>query len=295
MSEKLSPLSATMKEMMHDAKNVYADTIKNIFGIEPVQRWTESSPHKVLEAIIAEEKEHYAKILRTFVDNAQAMADIPLQAGSNLLAPHWHNNFVSGLDTVSIHCFISHNRPQIYLEIGSGNSTKFAHHSITRHNLHTRIISIDPKPRKEIDAICTQVIRSPLEKADWQTWVAALLPGDIVFFDGSHHCFQNSDATVFFTEILPVIPKNVLIGIHDIFLPYDYPETWKNRFYSEQYLLACWLLANTGKSLRIELPVHWISRAKTATSVYKILDPLWKTLPAEIPHREGAIFWFSKQ
>ena len=38
------------------------------------------------------------------------------------------------------------------LEIGSGNSTKFARRAIRDHRLCTRITSIDPHPRAEIDA-----------------------------------------------------------------------------------------------------------------------------------------------
>jgi hypothetical protein len=28
------------------------------------------------------------------------------------------------------------------------------------------------------------------------------------------------------------------VHLHDIFLPWDYPEEWRGRYYSEQYLLA---------------------------------------------------------
>ena len=54
---------------------------------------------------------------------------------------------------------------------------------------------------------------------------------------------MNSDATVFFLEILPRLPGGVLVGIHDVFLPYDYPRDYADRYYSEQYLLAAHLIA----------------------------------------------------
>ncbi len=37
-----------------------------------------------------------------------------------------------------------------------------------------------------------------------------------------------------------------MYGIHDIFLPNDYPTEWNNRFYSEQYLLMMYLLGGGG-------------------------------------------------
>src|SRR5262249_34407485 len=45
-----------------------------------------------------------------------------------------------------------------------------------------------------------------------------------------------------FLEILPNLPPGVLVHIHDIFLPLDYPPEWNDRFYSEQYMLAAMLL-----------------------------------------------------
>ena len=48
---------------------------------------------------------------------------------------------------------------------------------------------------------------------------------------------------MFFLEVLPTLPAGTLVGIHDIYLPDDYPPQWNDRYYSEQYLLAAYLLA----------------------------------------------------
>ena len=69
-----------------------------------------------------------------------------------------------------------------------------------------------------------------------------------MFVDNSHRSFMKLDVTVFFTEILPRLQPGVLVGIHDIFLPDDYPAHWDVRYYSEQYLLWRVLLARTRKS-----------------------------------------------
>jgi hypothetical protein len=103
-------------------------------------------------------------------------------------------------------------------------------------------VSIDPKPRAEIDELCTQVIRQRLEDIDQQVF-STLAPGDFLFIDSSHRVFTNSDVTTFFLEVLPHLRPGVLVHIHDIFLPWDYPHEWNARYYSEQYLMACWLLA----------------------------------------------------
>ena len=48
-------------------------------------------------------------------------------------------------------------------------------------------------------------------------------------------------------KIFPLLKKNVLVHIHDIFFPYDYPLEWlKNgRFWNEQYFLFAFLQYNS--------------------------------------------------
>jgi len=45
--------------------------------------------------------------------------------------------------------------------------------------------------------------------------------------------FQNSDATVFFLDVLPRLKPGVVVHVHDIFWPFDYPSIWRARYYSE--------------------------------------------------------------
>lgn len=53
-----------------------------------------------------------------------------------------------------------------YLEIGSGITTCFTYRAIRDSGLSTQIVSIDPEPRANIDAICNSVIRNGLETCD---------------------------------------------------------------------------------------------------------------------------------
>jgi hypothetical protein len=54
---------------------------------------------------------------------------------------------------------------------------------------------------------------------------------------------------------MPAIPAGVVFGLHDIFLPHDYPEEFMHRFYNEQYLLMTYLLGGGGAD-EIILPVY---------------------------------------
>ena len=157
-------------------------------------------------------------------------------------APRWNQKWFSALDAMALYALIATRRPKRIVEIGSGNSTKFAAAAIRDEGLSSSFTSIDPQPREEIDALCDEVLRAPLERVDQRVF-EDLEAGDLLFVDSSHRAFTNSDVTTFFLEILPGLPGGVLLHIHDIFLPWDYPAAWRRRFYSEQYLLSSWLLA----------------------------------------------------
>lgn len=161
---------------------------------------------------------------------------------SNEISPFWNQNWFPPLDGISLYTVLASYAPSKYIEIGSGNSTKFARLAITDQQLQTKITSIDPFPRAEIDAVSDVIFREGLEKVDLAVF-DSLVEGDVVFFDGSHRSFQNSDVTVFFIEVMPRLKPGVIIGIHDIFWPRDYPENWLERYYNEQYLLGTYMLA----------------------------------------------------
>jgi hypothetical protein len=183
---------------------------------------------------------------------------------------------------VAIYSFLVQRNPRTYLEVGSGHSTEFARRAINDHSLRTQVVSIDPAPRAGIDRICDRVVRSPLEQADLSVF-RDLSAGDVVYIDNSHRSFMNSDVTVFFLDVLPDLPLGVLIGIDDIYLPDDYPWAWQYRYYSEQYLLAAYLLRGSS-GFRTVLPCHFIG-----------LDPdlsaLVSPLAASGIATEGTSFW----
>jgi hypothetical protein len=199
--------------------------------------------------------------------------------------PGWINDWIPGLDSVSLYCFIAQNNPRRYIEIGSGISTTFVRRAISDHDLGTKIVSIDPHPRQEIDAICDEVIRLPLEKVD-PTFFDGIDGRDIVFCDNSHRSFQNSDVTVYMTEMLPtMLGKGVLTGVHDIFLPYDYPQDWLGRYYNEQYLLVGYVL---GRAFEVVLPCYFCCRDSECSVV---LRDLWALPEFNGGNPGGGIFW----
>ena len=198
-------------------------------------------PHPELAALIGAGRERYRAFLAGLADLPADFADVPPGGTYDAPTPFWLNAWFSPLDAIALTGMLRQHDPPRMVEVGSGVSTKYARRAIGRYGLRTRLTSIDPQPRNEIDRLCDEVIRQPLERCDLGVF-EALEAGDICFLDSSHRAFQNSDVTVFFLEVLPRLKSGVIVHIHDIYLPDDYISGHVPRLWNEQYLLATALL-----------------------------------------------------
>ncbi|MFL5616107.1 MAG: class I SAM-dependent methyltransferase [Gemmatimonadaceae bacterium] len=154
------------------------------------------------------------------------------------------NGYFTSPDAEILYAAIKHYRPATFLEVGSGNSTKMARQAILDTRCDTSIISIDPQPRAAIDDIVDTSIREQVEHLD-PTWLSSQLrDGDILFIDSSHTLKPCSDVAFLFLRLLPALSAGILVHIHDIFFPYDYPREWivEGRWpWNEQYLVQALL------------------------------------------------------
>ena len=221
---------------------------------------------------------------------APQLSAISLDAGEAEVEPHWDNGMIPALDGALLYAMVRELRPRTYLEVGSGNSTKFVRKAIRDGGLETRIVSIDPHPRAGIDALCDEVIRQPFEDVADTTYADLLQANDMVFIDNSHRSFPNSDVTVFFTETLAALPAGIIYGIHDIFLPADYPDVWMDRFYNEQYLLVAYLLGGAAGDQVEFAGAHVVSSA-----AFKMeLDHFLKELGLSRIGANAGTFWMRR-
>lgn len=233
--------------------------------------------------------------LQSFLMLADPLAKISVApVPGNPAAPYWDNSAISPMDAISIYGMVATAKPRYYVECGSGNTTKFAAQAIRDFNLQTKILSIDPAPRVEIDALCHEIFRMPFENMDMD-FFKTLTAEDVFIVDNSHRAFSNSDVTVFFTETLPILPSGLLYALHDIFLPYDYPKIWieeEKRHYNEQYMLAVYLLGGAMGDA-IELPVNYMAGLPECRDA---LDALWAAIaPIQYSGRDGGFFWMRRK
>lgn len=249
--------------------------------------WAETVGISSLNKRMITSESAFAEILLSFSQFINKFEAIPLQDNGDDTCPFWLNRWLPGLDAVTIYGLIATRNPSVYFEIGSGNSTKFARRAIEDNRLSTKIISLDPQPRASIDSICDKIIRSPCEEVPISLFED--LPSDMVFFvDNSHRSFQNSDVTVFFTEILPSLPKGCIWGLHDISLPNDYTTDLKDRYYNEQYLLLAYLLGGGGNDT-ILLPNAFISGCPSLSKI--VTDTIFAASHFDGVEKHGDCFW----
>ena len=257
------------------------------YPVKPTPRYGYGKPpHPKLYEIINRNRNAYKNTLGSFLRFEENFLKIPVKNANNTKEPFWVNGFLPGLDAVALYPLVCLNNPKRLIETGSGNSTKFARRAILDHSLRTKITSIDPRPRAQINLICDTVIRQPREDVDLSLF-DELEAGDVLYVDGSHCCFANSDVTVVFLEVLPRLRNGVFVEFHDIRLPYDYSQQFAERYYSEQYLLAVYILAESNK-FNIVLPNFFISEDGELNT---ILNPLWDEPKMQEVERNGCSFW----
>lgn len=262
-------------------------TIQLDYPVEPRSRhgWGRPS-HPQLETIIGGERGRYAQALRGFTELAEPLAHISVE-WVDAPEPFWNNNWFQGLDIVALYAHLAQRDARTCIEVGSGYSTRVARRAIEDHGLRTLLVAIDPKPRSSVAAIVDEHIPAALEEVELEVF-ERLEAGDVLLFDGSHRALTNSDATVFFNEVLPRLAAGVLVQVHDIFLPWDYRPDWADRWYSEQYLLASWLLG--GSRLQVAMPNFFVS---LEPELNELLVPIWSRLaPREVNLECPSAFWF---
>ena len=162
---------------------------------------------------------------------------------------YFENSFFSGTDALILYCMVRHFQPATVLEVGSGFSTRLAAKAATR-NPGTRVVAIEPYPE---DALrrgfpgLLELVEKPVQDVPFE-FFEQLGDRDILFIDSSHVVKIGGDVTYLFLEVLPRLRPGVIVHVHDVFLPREYPREWvvgEKWFWTEQYLLHAFLLFNS--------------------------------------------------
>lgn len=160
------------------------------------------------------------------------------------------NESISDADALGLFCMLNVVKPKRLIEVGSGHSSAitldvneyFFDNKISLHFIEPyadRFKSI----LKESDNVDLQEVGLQDIELPYFDQLGA---GDILFIDSTHVSKAGSDVNYLFFEILPRLKSGVIIHLHDIFYPFEYPHEWIKRgtVWNELYLLRAFLQYN---------------------------------------------------
>jgi predicted O-methyltransferase YrrM len=142
-------------------------------------------------------------------------------------------------------------KPARIIEIGAGYSTAVALDALKKTGAQCSLTACDPYPEllKKILNGRENTIKIHAKKAQDlpQVLFEKLAKNDILFLDTTHVIKTNSDVVFEFFNILPKLAVGVILHLHDIFWPFEYPKEWimdDARSWNELYFFRAWLTNN---------------------------------------------------
>ena len=157
-------------------------------------------------------------------------------------------------------------QPKRVVEVGSGFTSALAVEVCERFvNPQPQFVFVDPDPER-LHALFPKntranvsILEMPVQQADKGLFLQ-LEAKDFLFIDSSHVSKIGSDVNYLYFEVLPLLKKGVIIHVHDILWPFEYPKHWldEGRSWNEAYLLRG-LLSDSSR-YRILCSVSYLAR-----------------------------------
>jgi predicted O-methyltransferase YrrM len=176
-----------------------------------------------------------------------AAAPFPTHATSGFRY-HYENAFFSYGDACYLYGFLNLLKPNRVIEVGSGYSSALMLDTRDHSDWKGKLTFIEPNPTRlnallmAADDDGSTLIKTLVQNVPLDTF-AQLDANDVLFIDSSHVSKIGSDVNYLFFEVLPRLRTGVVIHVHDIFWPFEYPKSWYDRgwAWNEAYLLRALL------------------------------------------------------
>lgn len=165
---------------------------------------------------------------------------------------HLANGAFEAGDAEVAYSMVRASQPRRLVEVGCGHSTRCMTLAVAANAAEsghvTEYTAIDPFAAHvaglpEVTRYLPRRVETlPLEL------FTSLDRGDILFIDSPHVVTTGGAVQWLYLEVLPRLRPGVLVQVHDVFLPAEYPAAWlreEKRFYNEQYLLQAFLAFNS--------------------------------------------------
>jgi hypothetical protein len=232
-------------------------------------------PYPAIEELFARRTHSFSAVV-DLVDGHAAT----LEGMHGLLDQAWF----PALDAAVAYALIRERKPQRVIEVGSGHSTRVLAKAMGGMG---EILAIDPSPRADIAGLPgVRVVPQTVQAAPAELF-DGLKAGDVLFMDSSHILMPGSDVDLLLNRVLPRLPAGVLLHIHDIFLPFDYPPVWGWRAYNEQQGVLPLLTTGAYEPLFSSVWAHC-----------RLADCLERSVVARLPRPSDALstsLWLAKR
>ncbi|MFC0546322.1 class I SAM-dependent methyltransferase [Kutzneria chonburiensis] len=216
---------------------------------------------------------------------APCWADVPTSRRDDWR--YYADNPMFGLaDAAVYYSMFRELKPSRVIEVGSGFSSAIGLDAADRFAPDTSFTFVEPYPDRLLgilrpaDQQRCELIRHGVQEVPLSTF-DQLRSGDLLFIDSTHVSKAGSDVNYLFFEVLPRLADGVVIHVHDIFWPFEYPAEWlrEGRNWTENYLLRAFLTHNT--AFEILLFNSWFWETENA-SVRAALPQAADLLPGSI-------------
>lgn len=174
-------------------------------------------------------------------------------------------------------------RPSLIVEVGGGYSTLIAREAMSCFGVDGRLVVIDPEPRTAVEDAADVLLRKRVEQLeiDEIEWS----DDSILFIDSSHVCRARGDVTFLYCRLIPRLSHRVVVHVHDVYLPWDYPPIYDEWVRSEQYVLHS-LLSHSAR-YEVLFATYYMSRSRLSL----MRETFGESVGIE-QGTSGASFWF---
>ena len=187
-------------------------------------------------------------------------SNIPFLNSAKHLSERYYfdNPYYTYGDGVVLYAMLRRLQPKRVIEVGSGFSsaamldTDDQMHGERPAGERTAFTFIEPYPERLQSLLTAQdqdrctVLTSRVQDVDLSVF-DALEPNDILFIDSSHVLKVGSDVHHLLFHVFPRLKPGVVIHLHDVFWPFEYPEDWvmSGTAWNEAYALRAFLQYNS--------------------------------------------------
>ena len=195
------------------------------------------------------------------------------------------NRMFGPADAAVYRAMLAHLRPSRVIEVGSGYSTALALDEADANPELSGldITCIEPFPERLLEIIGESdrkrltLLRQPVQDVDPAAY-ERLGRHDVLFVDSTHVVKAGSDVVWILLHVLPRLAPGVVVHVHDVFWPFEYPAQWlrQRRDWTEIYLLHAFLATNASWEILFFSSWFWHCRPEL------VPEPLAREEPGSI-------------